>query len=120
MAIQQTFDFLDTPSGEFESMKVDSQQWTVARKKEDHPTLTVNDRLATVNCSVAGKEPDRTSVLRELRAKVGCVSTAADDEVVETLSTGSDAIDGLLPRKMLPRSARRGDCDSRDLGSCSR
>ena len=95
MAIQQTFEFLDT---------------SPTATTSDPPASGASERVAQLACAgrggktgpaaevVAGKEPDRTSVLRELRAKVGCVSTAADDEVVETLSTGSDAIDGLLPR----------------------
>jgi hypothetical protein len=116
MAIQQTFDFLDRCevvqplstdfAGEDESLPLRKSRALRAgegqclressnrHSEEPSPAATASDPPA----SVTSKETDRKSVLRELRAKVGCVSTAADGEVVETLSTGSDAINRLLPR----------------------
>ncbi len=47
---------------------------------------------------------DREDVLRRLRSKVGCISTAPQTHLQATFSTGSSAIDRLLPAEGL-----RGD-----------
>ncbi len=119
MAIQQTFEFLDTSSDAPDSSPTGSCRFKVGVLSElatkrrqrmkrcelgehaDTKTRLDNDLKAVRSASgrvVVSQETDRKSVLRELRAKVGCVSTAVDGEVVETLSTGSDAINRLLPR----------------------
>lgn len=56
---------------------------------------SVGDRSVEERAA-AHQQTDRESVLRELRAKVGCVDSPANS--IETLSTGSDAINHLLPR----------------------
>lgn len=73
MAVQQMFDFPEPKS--------------VRRPERVDPSTR----------TISGSPRDR--ILRDLRAKVGCITTSPDeDSAIPTFSTGSTAIDRLLPR----------------------
>jgi hypothetical protein len=115
MSIQQTFDFLDTSSGASETRLPEEPNLPENPSLPECPRLP-EDPISLEDPSLleAGsnereadrsQKADRRSVLEELRAKVGCVNTPSDDGVGETLSTGSKAIDRLLPRGGLRHDA---------------
>ena len=87
MAIQQTFDFLDTPPEP--NALASGRTWIIATSRKPE---------ASACGSVSKQQTSRQQTLDQLRAQAGCISTLPDADGVETLSTGSDAIDDLLPR----------------------
>jgi protein ImuA len=105
MATQQTFEFLDiqkkavstgeTTCGRF-TPRAESPRCAPATV----PTLEKTSLPALPSGETGKPRGGQEAVLRELRAKVGCVSTAPDGDVGvgEMLSTGSEAINRLLPR----------------------
>jgi protein ImuA len=85
MTTQQIFDFLDP-----------QPVTSPSERGNEKSQLAIQQPLRSEldNHDLDSKQ----AVLRQLRAKAGCISTASNGEAGETLSTGSDAIDSLLPR----------------------
>lgn len=129
MTIQQTFDFLETSTEVGETGLPGSAARTVANRLPDNSGAQAAarngaqaaSRNATKEASRNGAKetdtsgpappenkpdragmPDRTKVLDQLRARVGCIQTAKG-QTGETFSTGCAAIDRLLPRGGLRR-----------------
>ena len=115
MAAQQTtFDFLDTSDtsvsvgkmGKMDPLKV---ELSAKAKKKPGPRDPAHEDAAKEDAAKedAAKEDagpvdphSKETVLRQLRARVGCIQTASrgEGEQGDVLSTGSEAIDRLLPR----------------------
>ncbi|MDB4476696.1 hypothetical protein N9018_00685 [Rhodopirellula sp.] len=55
--------------------------------------------------ALAAEKQDRESVLRKLRVELGCVLPGSENETQAIYSTGSESIDGMLPRGGLRREA---------------
>lgn len=92
MFSQQTFGFLDLPS-------IDSRPLAPSTASEaDSPSKA--EKPAKQN-----RPNDRQSVLSDLRSRVGCINTALKESCSPVLSTGSEAINGLLPRGGLRQDA---------------
>jgi hypothetical protein len=110
MATQQTFEFLDIQKKAVPTGETTGDRFTPRAESRDYAlaTLPTLEKTSLPAASASGEtgKPRRgqEAVLRELRAKVGCVSTAPDGDgdvgvgVGEVLSTGSEAINRLLPR----------------------
>jgi hypothetical protein len=99
MTTQQTFDFLDTSAEAGEAGLLEKPLELSVGHNADALAAPIPEATSLLSeqsdCNDLGSQK---AVLRQLRAKVGCISTTAGGEVGETLSTGSDAIDSLLPR----------------------
>ncbi|MGB7329337.1 MAG: hypothetical protein WBD31_30930 [Rubripirellula sp.] len=115
MAFQQTFAFAAPakPSDRY-SLKARKTWAPDPPKPEKQATPDVSTKLdapalpnttAQSDAPVKSGEPPlptRDQILRDLRSRAGCISTVeAAGPVVETFSTGNDAVDQLLPRKGL-------------------
>ncbi len=91
MVMQQTFEFLDQGLTEPELEKPEPE-----KPKPGKPEPEETEAEPTKPEMVASPQRDRESVLRRLRAQLGCVTTAPP-ETTERFSTGSDCVDRLLP-----------------------
>ncbi|MFK8114178.1 MAG: ImuA family protein [Rubripirellula sp.] len=101
MTTQQTFGFLDVLESPAPKMRKAKRTVSAIDRPRKILTSPVASPALPI-CEQADPDPvaDRQSMLRDLRRKVGCIHvTPSDgDDGEPVLSTGSAAIDGLLPR----------------------
>ena len=124
MSNQQTFDFLAgyCPQGEAQvqelpsrkeeresqSVREENESCFDGRGQQSFSPVVVEETgrdLDEDSGSLVSESLNRESVLRKLRTKLGCVLPESENEKLSICSTGSEAIDGMLPRGGLRRDA---------------
>ncbi len=96
MATQQTFDFLDTSVFE---RPIELPPPEMAKPTKQVVSEAEPSKLEPSKADLDLSDLDtREAVLRRLRARVGCIQSPPDGDLGGVLSTGSEAIDRLLPR----------------------
>ena len=124
MSNQQTFDFLTgcSPPSETQVQELSSRKQK--RERESQPVRAGNEScfdrrdrqsflpdvveetvkdLHECSAPLVSESPDRESMLRKLRIELGCGLPESENETLTICSTGSEAIDGMLPRGGLRR-----------------